>query len=140
MFHRLSVYSIPTTATKLRRTIFGAAVFACLPHVVLADPTPAPSLPIPSGLLNSPLVQGALNALGGITQTTNGPSAFGKVTFFKQFDLQIQTAPTVYRKIRLHQGTVINPRGASIAPGMTVQVSGSPQPDGSLNAETITLK
>ena len=126
--------------TLVRRAVLAAAVLVTAPQIALADPTPAPSLPLPSGVLNSPIVQGALNALGGLTQTTNGPSAFGKVTYFKQFDLQIQTAPTVYRKVRLHQGTVINPRGSSLASGMMVEVSGSPQADGSLNADTITLK
>ena len=85
-------------------------------------------------------MQGVLNALGGVTQTTNGATAFGRVTYFKQFDLQLETAPTVYRKIRLHQGTVINPRGSTITPGLTLQVNGTPQPDGSLNADVITLK
>jgi hypothetical protein len=115
-----------------------------------ADPTPqpqatapapsVPSLPIPSALLNSPYVQGVLNALGGLTQTTTGPTAVGKVTYFKQFELQLETAPNVYRKIHLHQGTVINPRGTTLQPGMSLSVNGSPQNDGSLNADTITLR
>lgn len=127
------------------------AVFALAP-AAFADPTPQPTappapasapalpLPIPSALLNSPYVQGILNALGGVTQTTNGSTAIGKVTYFKQFELQLETAPSVYRHVRLHQGTVINPRGTTIQPGMSLLVNGSPQNDGSLNADTITLR
>ena len=62
----------------------------------------------------------------------------GKVTYFRRFDLQLETAPNVYREVHLHQGTVIDPRGTSLAPGMTVDVSGSAQSDHSLNADTIT--
>lgn len=129
-----------------------AAAFLALPVAASADPPPQPAataapapalppgLPIPSGVLNSPYVQGLLNALGGVTQTTTGPSAVGKVTYFKQFELELETAPTVYRKVHLHQGTIINPRGTTLTPGMGVTVNGSPQGDGSLNADSITLR
>ncbi len=133
-------------------SVLAALVAVTLAPAAFADPTPEPAstpppaaapalpLPIPSGLLNSPYVQGILNALGGVTQTTNGSTAIGKVTYFKQFELQLETAPTVYRRVRLHQGTVINPRGTTIQPGMSLQVNGVPQNDGSLNADTITLR
>jgi hypothetical protein len=85
-------------------------------------------------------VQGVLSALGGLTQTTTGPTAVGKVTYFKQFELQLKTAPNVYRTIHLHRGTVIDPRGTTLQPGMSLTVSGSPQSDGSLNADTIALR
>jgi len=39
----------------------------------------------------------------------------------------------------LHQGTVINPRGATIANGQRVNVRGLAQSDGSLNADEITI-
>jgi hypothetical protein len=109
-------------------------------QAAFADPTPVPSLPIPSALLKSPYVQGVLSALGGLTQTTTGPTAVGKVTYFKQFELQLKTAPNVYRTIHLHRGTVIDPRGTTLQPGMSLTVSGSPQSDGSLNADTIALR
>ncbi len=124
-----------------------AAVLCLSASVALADPTPAPgiTLPdipgVPSSVLNNPAVQSIINAVGGaLLQTTNGPTARGKVTYFKRFDLQLQTAPGVYRSVHLHQGTVINPRGAGIKPGQTVDVSGQTQSDGSLNADTITVR
>jgi hypothetical protein len=118
----------------------------------LGDPTPAPhatpspgvavpDIPgVPPTVMNSPVVQSILNAAGGLLQTTNGPTAYGKITYFKRFDLQLQTAPTVYRQVHLHRGTVINPRGTTLQPGMTVNVSGVPQSDGSLDANTITVQ
>jgi hypothetical protein len=129
--------------------VFGAtlAVLCLCANVALADPTPAPgiSLPnipgVPSSVLNNPTVQSIINAVGGtLLQTTNGPTARGKVTYFKRFDLQLQTAPGVYRQVRLHQGTVINPRGADIRPGQTLDVAGDAQSDGTLDANTITVQ
>lgn len=104
-------------------------------------PSAAPAMPaIPPEVFNSPLVQSILNALGGLTQTTNGNVAVGKVTYFRRFDLQVETAPAVYRQIHLHQGTIINPRGTTLTPGMYVSVSGAAQHDGSLNADAITVR
>jgi hypothetical protein len=114
-----------------------AALFLAGSGAALAD---APSIPnIPPEVQNNPIVQSVLNALGNVLlQTTNGNSAHGKVTYFHRFDLQLQTAPNVYREVHLHQGTVIDPRGTTIVPGMTVDVSGSAQSDKSLDADTIT--
>ena len=114
-----------------------AALWLCATSVANADPVPIPS--IPPALQNNPIVQSVINALGNVLlQSTNGPTAHGKVTFFRHYDLQVETAPNVFRDVHLHQGTVINPRGATIVPGMTVDVSGSVQSDKSLNADTIT--
>ena len=104
--------------------------------LALADPLPA----VPPEVLNNPLVQSLLNSIGGLIQTTNGNVASGKVKFYRRFDLQLETAPRVYRDIHLHQGTVINPRGTTLAPGMSVTVNGTAQHDGSLNADTITTR
>lgn len=114
-----------------------AALWLSVTGVGSADPIVFPS--IPSSVQNNPIVQSVLNALGNVLlQSTSGPTAHGKVTFFRRFDMQVETAPNVYRQVHLHQGTVINPRGTTIAPGMTVDVNGSVQDDKSLNADTIT--
>jgi hypothetical protein len=63
----------------------------------------------------------------------------GHVTYFRRFDLQIRMALDAYRTIRLHQGTVINPRGATIQPGQVLDVVGRAQSDGTLDADTITI-
>jgi hypothetical protein len=112
-----------------------AAMWLAGSRTALADP-----VTIPPDLQNNPIVQSVLNAVGGLLQTSNGNAAHGKVTFFRRFDLQLETAPNVYRDVHLHQGTVINPRGTTLAPGMTVDVSGSAQSDRSLDADTITAR
>lgn len=66
-------------------------------------------------------------------------SASGQVTYFRRFEMQVQTGPNAYRDVHLHQGTVINPRGAWIAPGRRVNVQGLGQSDGSLAADNITV-
>jgi hypothetical protein len=112
-----------------------AAMWLAGSRTALADP-----VTIPPDLQNNPIVQSVLNAVGGLLQTSNGNTAHGKVTFFRRFDLQLETAPNVYRDVHLHQGTVINPRGTTLVPGMTVDVSGSAQSDRSLDADTITAR
>ena len=98
----------------------------------------AQSIPaVPPDVQNNPIVQSILQAVGGILQTTNGNTAHGRVTYFRRFELQVETAPNVYRQIHLHQGTIINPRGTTLTPGMIVDVSGNAQTDHSLNADAI---
>ena len=123
--------------SKLRVLALAIALLVASTSPALADPQPFPS--IPPEVQNNPIVQSVLNALGNVLlQTTNGNSAHGKVTYFRHYELQVETAPNVYRDVHLHQGTVINPRGATLAPGMIVDVTGSAQSDHSLNADTIT--
>jgi hypothetical protein len=116
-----------------------AALWIAASVPALADPPAIPS--IPPEIQNNPIVQSVLNAVGNVLlQTTNGNTAHGKVTYFRHFDLQLETAPNVYRDVHLHQGTIINPRGTTLAPGMTVDVNGSAQSDHSLDADTITAR
>lgn len=96
--------------------------------------------PIPDGLGNSPIVRSILDQVGGATQSTTGPEAFGRVTYFKRYDLELRTAPGVYRVVHLHPGTEIFPRGATPLPGMQAQVSGRPESDGSLDADRIVTR
>jgi hypothetical protein len=84
-------------------------------------------------------VQSVINTLGGLLQSTTGDAAYGKVAYFKHFELQVKTAPNVYREVHLHQGTIINPRGTTLSPGLTVSVRGKAQSDGSLNADQIDV-
>ena len=70
---------------------------------------------------------GLMNAVGNLLlQTTNGNTAHGKVTYFRRYDLQVETAPNVFRDVHLHQGTVINPRGATIVSAASPARSSSP--------------
>jgi hypothetical protein len=124
---------------KTRAFALTAALWIAASNAALADPLPIPSLP--PDVQNNPIVQSVINAIGNVLlQTTNGNTAHGKVTYFRRYDLQVETAPNVYRDVHLHQGTVINPRGATLVPGMTVDVNGSAQSDHSLNADSITAR
>lgn len=124
---------------KTRVLALAAALCVAASNAALADPLPIPSLP--PDIQNMPIVQSVLQAIGNVLlQTTNGNTARGHVTYFRRFDLQVETAPNVFREVHLHQGTVINPRGTTLAPGMLVEVTGSAQSDHSLNADTITAR
>lgn len=138
--------------------LVAALGFALIGTVTLAvadppAPSPAPAPPaaavpgvpgvsLPPGITDNPIVQDALRALTGAATRELGldPNwSKGRVTYFKRFEMQIETVPNKYREIHLHQGTIINPRGATPAVGMNVRVSGVHQPDGSLNANEITV-
>lgn len=140
----------------IRRSLLVAVSLIALSAPVLADPSPSPapsaspSVPIPSlpsGIQNNPYAQAAEQVLQGALKrqrdlARNG--AHGKVTYYRGYDLQVYTDPLPfltarYRTIHLHRGTVINPRGITIEPGMVVDVSGTTQPDGSLNADLINV-
>jgi hypothetical protein len=110
------------------------------------SPTPAATVPggikLPPSIMNNPIVQSAIQALTGTATRELGldPNwSQGRVTYFKRFELQIETAPNKYRAIHLHQGTIIDPRGTTLSEGMQVRASGVHQSDGSLNANEITV-
>ncbi len=105
-------------------------------------PTPAPSITIPNLPSTTQIVNDVLQTIAG--QATgafgyNPNQAHGTVTFFKRFDMQVALQLNKYRQVKLHQGTVINPRGATIRPGQTVDVWGHSDQDGTLEADTITI-
>ena len=126
---------------RIRVLALAAALSLSASAAARADsvPIPIPSS-VPPDVLNLPIVQSVINAIGNVLQTTNGNTARGHITYFHRFDMQVETAPNVFRDVHLHQGTVINPRGTTLAPGMLVDVSGSAQSDHSLNADTITAR
>jgi hypothetical protein len=84
------------------------------------------------------IVKGEVNqGLAELTRRAN--ETRGEVSYFRRFEMQVRTGRNAYRDIHLHQGTIINPRGATIKPGDTVSVEGDPQTDGSLNANAVTI-
>jgi hypothetical protein len=123
------------------------ALSVALGSAAAADQTPVPTPPplptVPPSVKLDPYARYAIDLLGNLLRQqvlnlTNATS--GRVTYFRRFDLQVQTGPNTYRDIHLHQGTVINPRGATLTPGQRVEVSGYPQSDGSLDASVITIE
>lgn len=103
-----------------------------------AAPSAAPSLPPAGGLEND-----AINALSGLVKSAfgwNTNEAYGVVTYYRGYQMQVRMQLDRYRQIDLHRGTVINPRGYSIRPGDVVDVRGQGESDGSLNANMIVVQ
>ncbi len=109
----------------------------------LPVPTPivVPTLP-PSNPTQDAIVRAAAGILQDVIARSRANAAnttHGNVTYFRRFDMQVQTGTNAYRTVRLHQGTVINPRGATPGVGTTVDVSGQGASDGALDAAMITV-
>ena len=110
-----------------------------------AAPTPSPIvLPtLPPSAAKIPYLGPVLDILKQVIRRQddrNRNNASGSVTYFKRYDLQVSSGRNAYREVHLHQGTVINPRGWTLKQGDMVAVSGVGQPDGSLNADIITVQ
>lgn len=126
------------------RIVTAAAAVLLLAATPAPTPTPAPAPlaapTIPPGI--GGLVQTIIQKVTGdmIAPLNVDPNHVrGKVTYFRRFDLQVAMPLQTYKQIHLHQGTVINPRGATIQEGQTVDVRGTTNPDGTFNADEITI-
>jgi hypothetical protein len=122
---------------KRKLCVVTAAVLFLCPALAVAQTT-QPTLP-PAA---TNVIQNIITKIAGDAAAPYGldPNhSRGTVTYFKRFDLQIRMALNAYRDVHLHQGTVINPRGASIEDGQVLDVVGRANADGSLNADTITI-
>lgn len=106
-----------------------------------AAPTPVPIV-VPSVPVNSIINDVIRDVAGQVTSSFNvDPNRVrGTVTYFHRFDMQVRMQLNTYRNVRLHQGTVINPRGWTLAAGQTVDVLGHADPDGTLEADVITVR
>lgn len=110
-------------------------------------PSPAPTSAAPRVLPTIP--PGIGGVLEQIVQRLAGDATAGygvdpnhvrgTVTYFRRFTLQIRMPLNQYRDIELHQGTIINPRGATMQTGSVVDVQGHPNANGTLEADEITL-
>ena len=129
---------------KSRVVAVGAAVL-----LLGATPSPSPSptvAPITAPSIPAGAVNGIVNTIirkvtGDIIAPLGADPNHvrGEVTYFRRFDLQVAMPLQTYKQVHLHQGTIINPRGATIADGQTVDVQGTVNSDGSINANEITI-
>jgi hypothetical protein len=131
---------VALAAAALCASLAGFA--AADPPAPNATPTPVnlPTLP-PQSQIN-PYAKAAIDIITGVVRrelANQANAASGRVTYFKRFEMQLRTGPNQYRAVHLHQGTVINPTGTTIRPGMQASAGGVGQPDGSLNANVITI-
>jgi hypothetical protein len=121
----------------------GATTLAGAQSTPAPVPTPIPVPTVPPTTPNSQVLQTILNVGQQILQRqaiNARNNARGTVSYFKRFDMQVQCGTNCYRNVRLHQGTVINPRGGTPSIGSVVDVNGHTNPDGSLEADTITIQ
>jgi hypothetical protein len=124
--------------------------YASTPFAAAQTPAPSPATPAPIVVPtlapdgpNANLIRAAVGVVEQLLaqqRTRNANNAYGTVTYFQRFEMQVRTGTNAYRTIHLHVGTVINPRGGTPGVGTTVSVNGDGQADGSLNAATITIQ
>jgi hypothetical protein len=131
---------------SLLALFLGAALFG--PAGAQSTPAPAPSpivvptLPPQTDAATQAIIRAAAGILTDVIARSRlnlANNTHGTVGYFKRFDMQVQTGTNSYRTVRLHQGTVINPRGATPSAGTTVDVGGRGASDGALEADTITV-
>lgn len=123
------------------------AVLFTLTAPAIAQTPPPPSTGGPSALPTIPpnagnVVEGIIERLVGEATAGFGVDPThvrGIVTYYRRFDLQIRMPLNRYESVHLHQGTIIDPRGATIAEGSMVDVQGRPASDGSIEADAITI-
>ncbi|HVA33078.1 MAG TPA: hypothetical protein VNG31_02950 [Candidatus Baltobacteraceae bacterium] len=122
----------------MRSRVVALTILTLLSTAVPAFAQTVPALP--------PAIQGTvldvIRSLAGQAVAPYGVNpneVRGVVTFFKRFDLQVRMPLNRYRDIRLHQGTIIDPRGTTLANGDVVDVRGHAGSGGALDADVITL-
>lgn len=130
-------------ATSVLVLALGATSFAGAQSTPApAAPTPIPVPTLPPNTPNSAVLQTIINVGTQVLQRqmiNARNNSRGTVSYFKRFDMQVQCGTNCYRNVKLHQGTVINPRGATPGVGTYVDVNGHTDPDGTLEADTITI-
>jgi hypothetical protein len=130
-------------ATSVLVLALGAGSLAGAQSTPVPVPTPIPVPTVPPNTPNSAIIQTIIGIGAQILQreainTRN--NAHGQVSYFKRFDMQVQCGTNCYRNVKLHQGTVINPRGGTPGVGSFVDVNGHTDPDGTLQADYITIQ
>ena len=121
----------------------GATTLAGAQSAPAPAPTPIPVATVPPTTPNSQVLQTILNVGQQILQRqaiNARNNVRGTVSYFKHFDMQVQCGTNCYRNVRLHQGTIINPRGGTPGVGTYVDVNGRTDPNGTLEADNITIQ
>lgn len=62
-------------------------------------------------------------------------STTGRIASVNGGSFRLRDGQTVF----MHQGTIINPTGMTLQPGMMVAVNGSPAGDGNINADEVDV-
>ena len=131
---------IATTALVLA---LGAGSLAGAQSTPVPVPTPIAVPTLPPNTPNAGIIQTIIGIGAQILQReaiNSRNNARGTVSYFKRFDMQVQCGTNCYRNVKLHQGTVINPRGGTPGVGTYVDVNGHADPDGTIQADYITIQ
>ncbi len=127
-------------------SLFAVCLGVALDGAAAAQPTQSPPIVVPTLPPTDPATQAIIRAAADVlidvinrNRQNAANSTRGTVSYFRRYDMQVRTGANGYRNVRLHVGTVINPRGATPGNGTAVEVSGRGAPDGSLDADTITV-
>jgi hypothetical protein len=111
---------------KIRNFLLAAAMAAtagAVPLAASAQALPWPLNAVLPGWANGNYQYGANVPTGGVIASVNGSS------------FTLQNGTTVF----MHQGTVINPTGTSLQPGMSVSILGTPNGGGRFNANEVDV-
>jgi hypothetical protein len=110
--------------------------------LLAAGALPASAQSLPSLPALPPAVQQIIQSLAGqaaAPYNVDPNEVRGVVTYFKRFDLQLRLPLNRYRDVKLHQGTIIDPRGTNLNDGDVVDVKCHPNADGTMEADVINL-
>lgn len=102
----------------LLATFAAVAALGMLPHPAVAQPTePAPPAPPPYAVPASNEVPSYAHPAETIR---------GRITLVRGSYIEVQDDRGYIDRVQLHQGTVINPTGLTLASGMKVTITGRP--------------
>jgi len=93
-----------TRILQIASLVIGQVVFACIPAA--ADDEPGPPPPVPSYAVNTEHIEGRIEHIDG------------------KYSLILHDVHGYSDRVRLHQGTVINPIGLTLSDGMRVRIYG----------------
>jgi hypothetical protein len=130
-------------ATSALVLALGAGSLAGAQSTPVPVPTPIAVPTLPPNTPNAGIIQTIIGIGAQILQreaVNSRNNARGTVSYYKRFDMQVQCGTNCYRTVKLHQGTVISPRGGTPGVGSLVDVNGHTDPDGTLQADYITIQ
>ncbi len=134
---------VAVLAAALFPAVMAASALAAPAQAVPSPaPTAAPSV-LPSIPPQGTIINDVINGITGAVKSAygwDGNHVLGKVTYFRRYDMEVELQLNKFRDVRLHQGTIIYPRGATIRTGQTVDVRGRADSNGVIEADQITIK
>ncbi len=141
----------PALPSELPTSAASSAASPAAPTPVVSPPAaitaPGPQgspIAAPAAPVSAVSPTAAPAALVPVAAPTAAPAASAPRLFIivkaKSYHVQVQSSDGSYINLELHKGTVINPVGAVLAPGMHIAVRGTQQPDGSISTDQVDVE